>query len=484
VELTTVANRTVLAPAAAAAAAADADSGSSPASRPAFALFLLLNATMFIRPAELVPQWAGLPIYEVIILLCLVLSLPLILEKLRPASLARNPITLFVLAMLPAIVLSLLIQGDTWEVRERAIEFTKTILYYLLLVSLVNSRSRLRAFLISFALFTVILNVIALLSYHGVVDLTTVEAYAEKQFQVDPDTGEQAVVVRLQAAGVYGNPNMLARIIAVGITICLLEFLHKGSLPLRMIWLAGVLVLGHAMQLTYSRGGLLGLIAGIVVLVHARFGAKKGGAAILVLLPVLVLFSGRQTDIDTDSGTGQLRIKLWSNGLVAMRSSPVFGIGAGRFARTAGNDAHNSFVEAFVETGLVGGTLFTSAFFVAAAGLYRCKSDVMKASNPELFRMRAYVLSIVVGYIVGQFSASRAYFPLTYTILGLATIYLNLAGRHVPVGIMRVTPRLLWRLLILGACTLLILHLYTKFNARFYGIARPRDGLPLFRTYC
>jgi O-antigen ligase len=437
------------------------------ASAEAFKLFIVLNGIMFLRPGELVPQLAAIPIYELVILTCLAMSAPAIMAHLRPASLARNPITLCVFGMLPAIVMSLIAQGDFDYAQERGIEFVKVILYYLLLVAVVDSTRRLRTFLIALAMYTLVLNAIALLSYHDIVNLSTVSPFAEGQFQADPSAGDRQIVVRLQAMGVYGNPNGLARIIAVGILISLFEIARRRQFLARGWWVGVVVVLGYALQLTYSRGGLLGLMASIVVLFHARFGMKKGGAAILVLLPVLVLFSGRQTDIDTSSGTGQLRIQLWSNGLVALRSSPIFGIGAGYYFRTAGNDAHNSFVEAYVENGLIGGSIFSSAFFLSIVALYRCKSDLTKAIDPELWLLRPTILAIVVGTVVGQFSSSRVYFPPTYMILGLATIYLTLVGRHVPVRIMRMTPGLVVRLGVVGVVTLVFLHLYTKFNARF-----------------
>src|SRR6516165_11011518 len=57
-----------------------------------FALFILLNAVLFIRPAEIVPDLLDLPIYEVLILSCVVVSLPAILERVRLSSLAAQPI--------------------------------------------------------------------------------------------------------------------------------------------------------------------------------------------------------------------------------------------------------------------------------------------------------------------------------------------------------------------------------------------------------
>jgi O-antigen ligase len=432
-------------------------------------LFLLLNATLFLRPAEIIPQLTGLPIYEVVILTCLALSLPSVLRQFRYRALMENPITLCVLGMLPAIVLSHLSKGDTWYARTLGTEFIKVILYYLLLVGLVNTPGRLRQFLIAITVFALVLTVVSLLRYHGVIELATIAPLEQEQAAVDPATGTNVVVARLQAAGIYANPNDLARIIVVGITLCLFGMSRKGARVPWVVWLPPLLVFVHALRLTYSRGGLLALVAGIMVLFFTRYGKAKGAAALVVLLPALLLFSGRQTDISTSKDTGQSRIKLWSHGLVAMRSAPVFGIGADRYFKMAGNHAHNSFLEAFVETGLVGGVIYTGAFFLAATGLHRLKSEEMKANDPALWRMRPYVLSLVVGTIVGQLSSSREYSLPTYMILGLVSVYLSLAARRTPGSVVRMSPLLAVRLAVVGVTTLLVFHFYTKATAHFGG---------------
>jgi O-antigen ligase len=244
---------------------------------------------------------------------------------------------------------------------------------------------------------------------------------------------------------------------------------RKGLTVPWVVWLAPLAVFLYALRLTYSRGGLLALIAGIMVLFFTRFGKAKGAAALVVLLPALFFFGGRQTDIDVSKDTGQSRIKLWSHGLVAMKESPVFGIGADRYFKTAGNHAHNSFLEAFVETGMIGGTIFTGAFYLAARGLFRLKSEEMKRLDPELWRMRPYLLSVVVGTIVAQFSSSREYSLPTYMTLGVATVYLALAAKRTPKSVVRVSPRLVAHVVLVGVLTIVAFHFYTKATARFGG---------------
>jgi len=447
---------------------AAAEQGAPPESGTApWVLFILLNATLFLRPAEIVPQLAGLPIYECVILGCLALSLPAVLRQLKYRALVASPITLCVMGMLPAIVLSHLSKGDTWYARTLGMEFVKVILYYLLLVGLVNSPRRLRQFLIAITVFALCLTGIALLRYHGVIELATIAPLEQAQAENDPDTGASIIVERLQAAGIYANPNDLARIIVVGITLCLFGMSRRRAKVPWVAWLAPLAVFVYALRLTYSRGGLLALMGGLIVLFFARYGKAKGLVVLIVLLPALMLFGGRQTDISTSKDTGQSRIKLWSHGLVAMRSSPVFGIGANTYFKMAGNHAHNSFLEAFVETGLIGGIVYTGAFFLAASGLYQLKSEEMKARDPELWRMRPYLLSLVVGTIVAQLSSSREYSLPTYMILGVMTVYLGLAARRTPASQIRMSPRLAGKLVFVGVTTLIVFHFYTKATARF-----------------
>src|SRR5947208_2938220 len=106
----------------------------------AFFLFLLVNATLFIRPAEILPELQGIPIYNVLILACLVAAIPELIQHLMARSLAEQPITVFVVGMMGAIAFSNLAQGKLDDAAGASLEFSKVVIYYLLLVSVVNTR--------------------------------------------------------------------------------------------------------------------------------------------------------------------------------------------------------------------------------------------------------------------------------------------------------------------------------------------------------
>src|SRR5688572_15533847 len=114
----------------------------------AYFLFILVNATLFIRPAEIVPAWYGLEIYFYVILACFAFALPDVIRYLTDQSLETQPITLCVFGLLGAILIPSVALGDVAEAWRTGFYFAKVIIYYLLFVSLVTTPARLRTLLV------------------------------------------------------------------------------------------------------------------------------------------------------------------------------------------------------------------------------------------------------------------------------------------------------------------------------------------------
>src|SRR5438128_173753 len=84
--------------------------------------------------------------------------------------------------------------------------------------------------------------------------------------------------------------------------------LQRGGL-LRFVWAAPLVMLAYANALTYSRGGLLGLLGGLGLLFYFRFGLTKALIVGVVIIPTfLLLMPDRDKDIDLRGGTGHQRI--------------------------------------------------------------------------------------------------------------------------------------------------------------------------------
>jgi O-antigen ligase len=444
-------------------------SSSSSATRPSsaaekirFFLFILVNAALFLRPSELFPDLGEAPIYEVLILACLLFSCGAVLRQLKPGVLLGQQITLCVLGLLPAVALSHFSHSNLQQGLESAIEFFKLVVYYLLLIALVNNSTRLKWFLFALALFTTTLTLLALLQYHGVIDVQALTTMAEKG-DIDPQTGEQVIHLRLQGAGIFQDPNDICLIILTAAFICLYGAATTG---LTLVRIGCFIVLGallYAMVLTQSRGGFIATLASILVFFLVRFGWKKTIPLCLVVFPILfALVAGRQTDISSDTDTGQSRMRIWSDGLGLFREAPIFGAGQGEYVEQVNAVAHNSFVHAYAELGFLGGTLFLGAFYLCFHLFRRSGKINPRWLDPRLAKVRPYILAIVTANATAMLFLSRLYVVPTYAILGLASSFLMMVNVGPAANFARFNLALFRRVLVVSTVFLLGLHVFVR----------------------
>jgi len=454
-----------------------------PACRLAFALFVLVNATLFVRPAEIVASLEALPIYEVLMVCCLVAAWPAILPLVRWRSLRAHPGILCVVGLLPAIVLSHLSHGNLWEARFGAVAFLKLLLYFLLVVGLVNTPGRLRLFLRLTILMILATATLATLRYHGLLEVQGIQALERRDATIDQATGESKVILQLQASGIFSDPNDFSLVLVTAL-LATVHFLLESRHPVARLlgWGPILVLLGYAFALTGSRGGFLSLLTGALVWLIARAGWRRAAILTTILLPALLLvFAGRQTNISLDENdTAESRIRLWRDGMEFIKRAPVFGIGKDRYEEEAGLVAHNSYVHSYAELGFVGGTLFLGAFLLPLTALCSAATQSRLAplglgsrrdaralrqaavteltADPRLWRLRACLLGITVAYAVGIFTLSRVYSLSTYLILGLLNAMALLRAARNPA----VLPPLSFRLSgsLLGASILWLAFLY------------------------
>jgi O-antigen ligase len=401
-----------------------------------FALFVVVNAVLFVRPAEIVPALQDLPIYMVAILLCLACSVPAVVQRFNPRILAREPSSLWVIGLLPAVVLSNLSHGNIYDARVGGLAFAQVLVYYLLLVGLVDTPSRFRTFLLTIMVFVVASAILALLQWHDVIDLPVLRAITD-QYGDDADGEGSGTILRLVSTGIFHDPNDFALILTTGLLIGLHALIAAPRWRVRLAWLVPTGVLGYAFILTRSRGGMLALLAGVLALTFCRFGRRRTIAVAALIIPMVLIFGGRQADIDLSntSDTGVGRILLWRDGLELFHQSPLFGIGRDQFAEQNGFVAHNSYVHAFTELGLFGGTTFVGALFVPLLIMWSVRRyGRAQALDPDVRGSAALgllpcVIAILVAYAVGLNSLSRCYVESTYAIIGIAGAYCGLLAR-------------------------------------------------------
>jgi hypothetical protein len=387
-------------------------------------LFLLLNAILFVRPEDLWPELAGLRLYLIVIGLCLLANADRLAAALSWGNLSRRPVDVCVLGVWLAVGLSHLAQFRLDDALDWWGEFAKVVGYYFLLRVTLDTRERFRAFL-GYAVGLVVLAIIPpLLNYYDIVTFEAIGVVA--QSYLDPKTGELTTVTRLRGVGLFGDPNDLCLLLVFG-GLCCLYRAATADPGRALLWLLPLVPFGYAFIETQSRGGALGLLAGLTGVVLGRYGWARAMPLMFVCAPALLLaIGGRQSDIGTGD-TAHERVMLWSLGLGYLQSQPMLwltGLGAGEYEEWCTQVAHNSFVQSYVETGLFGGGFFIAAFYTAGRSLWRVRQPPVGAAPDPFTAALPFVFGLLAGYAGGAFSLSRSFVLLTYLVLGIAQSYL------------------------------------------------------------
>ncbi len=443
--------------------------GDQPRTSPiAFFLFQLVNATVFLRPAEIVPELLGLPIYEGLIGACLLLSVNVVRNEVTPRQLYHNPITICVLGVLVGCTMSHVTHGYLGGVLASTELFFKTALYFLLLISCVDTPGRFRWFLFGTVFCSVVMISCCVVDYLEWVDFVFVTHVVDRDGE--DLTGATELVLRMRGTGIFADPNDISLLIVASTILCCYFLTDQSFGFLRWLWFIPIGIVITALICTRSRGGILAGGAAFLTYILLRFGrgwSVLAGALALLALPVL---AGRQGEIDLEGGTGQERIQMWAEGFDAIKSPDIlFGIGQNTYQDLAGLVAHNSYVHSYVELGFFGGTFFFGCFFFAALALFRVTDPKLEIRHPELRRFAPYQAALLAGWGVGLFSLSRCYIVPTYMIIGMAASFIALAGPQLTTACWLVAwnRQHVYKLLMSSAGLLAFLYVFVKVFARF-----------------
>jgi putative inorganic carbon (hco3(-)) transporter len=398
-----------------------------------FGFFVLLNAILFIRPSEFVPAIYGVELYLYAMLLCLACSFPVLIGILDLSRLQRSPITVCVIGFLFAIIFSNLANLQLAEsgAGENGVLFLKILLYYLLFVGLVTTPHRLRILFWWLPIFCIVVASLSVLQYHNLIELTGKWSVQDQGW--DMLESRRVPIIRVMGTGLFSDPNEFCVLMTLAIILCSYWVTERRLGVYSMLWLLPIPLLYYALTLTQSRGGFLALLAGLVVFFRARFGWSMTLILGCVVLPALAaVVGGRMGSLSSSAGTAQERMGLWADAMMELQRAPIFGVGCMTFVQKAGLAAHNSYLHAFAELGVVGGVLFLGAFGFGMVRLMRLTTGGRQIADPELRRMLPFVTALLASYMVGMFTLSLNYVMPTFTILAVVTAYLEMTRSDPP----------------------------------------------------
>jgi hypothetical protein len=79
---------------------------------------------------------------------------------------------------------------------------------------------------------------------------------------------------------------------------------------------------------------------------------------------------------------------------------------------------------------MFGGTVFLGIFYFAFWGLFRLGSSNGRIPDPEMERLRPYLMAILASHLVGLLTQPLTYKVTIYTVYGLIAAYIGLSSTH------------------------------------------------------
>lgn len=427
-----------------------------------FGVFLLVHASLFLRPGEVIPDLRGVNLMLAFAVLNVIVALPDVLRQFSSKALEQRPMTLCLLGLLVAVGMSHLVHFRIDEALERSFDMLKCVVYYLLLVSVVDSPRRVRSFVGWTLVFTAVMATIAIMDYHGVIRLEKLDR-KNALFYGTMAAYKEGPIERMEGSGLFQDPNEICAMLAASAVLCLGLLTDRRAGSARYLWVVPLGLFLYGVAATQSRGGLLALLVGLGAVCQARLGWSRTlmlGMCALPLVPLLV--GGRQADLSTKADTATERIELWSNALMFFRTSPLFGIGLGEMERIGGLVAHNSYLHAFAELGLFGGMMLLGVVYLPLSALYRLRPDRYLILDPELSHLRPYVLGCLASYAMAMLSLTVFDIMPPYAILGLGTAFLAVTVTQPARPAEKVDLSLMVRLLIASTVFLLCMQVFVR----------------------
>lgn len=366
----------------------------------------LFCAAYFFRPQDYIPALASIPLAKIT---AVIAGLSLILVVFSGALRLRTEIK-WLLTLFGWLILC--IPFSFWRggsFQTVIIGFGKMVFIAVAASVAVNSWSRLRRLMV--------LQTLAMLAMAGLAFV------AERRFG------------RMYGAGdMFADPNDFALQLCIVLPFCVALLRTSASWIAKIWWLASIFTILIAIVETYSRGGLIALVA-TLFLIWIRF---KPGLRVVLPFIVLTLVIGTATiaskapsymarmstitNVDSDpTGSSQARKQILIESLKQTVRHPIFGIGPGQFVEISGvwHQTHNTYTQFSAETGIPALLLF---LLFLRSGFRRLK-EVGKVGTQEQSALTSALQCSLAGYAIGAFFLSTAYWLTPYLLVAYAAAF-------------------------------------------------------------
>jgi hypothetical protein len=394
-----------------------------------YAGLFAFTAVLFFRPYELFPALATFSGLAMALGLFTLLAYVPSQLALEGTLTARPREVVLVLMLCGAGVLSIPLAIDRGVAVQTLTEtFIKAVLMFIVIVNAVRTERRLMGLLF------LSLAVSCFLSLNAVNDMrlgrNTVEGY-----RVGGSLG-----------GMFGNPNDMAVHLVTMVPVAVALMLTADNRIARSLFGACAALMVAGIIVTYSRGGFLGLVFAVLVLVWKIGRRNRAASALLLALGLLGTlaiapgnYMGRLASIVDPSldevGSASMRRELLFRSVGVALRNPVTGVGMGNFPVVSVQKfvSHIAYTQVAAEMGLAALVIYT-LFMVSPL---RRLQQIETETEGDRRHRRPHYLAIglqasLVGYMVSTFFVSVAYLWYVYYLVGYAVCLRRIYESRVP----------------------------------------------------
>lgn len=369
----------------------------------ALLLFLLFN---IIRPQDWSTLLYGLPVVNLLIAL---IFLGVLLFPGRHELRVKHPCTTFIGCFLGTVFLSSCVNVDFGYALDQTVAVFKVVVFFLVPVLVVTESKRARF----------VLKYIASLVLFVATEIVSVAWGGEGVAgQVRLQGSYYLKEIRIPWVGIWDGPNVVAVLLLIAFSICLVFWGQAGRAPAKLFALACMGCLATAIYYTGSRGAILTLP--VVAAIYLVLTGKVRRLVLLFLITIVCagMFYQPERALSSQESSAHERVLLWEKGLLDLRyKGPLLGIGYGQFINNPFRlIAHSNYVQTFSELGLAGFFFFVAPFYYVMKRMYLL--SVRQAQAPEVqFVARSVLLSLAAVAVSTIFVVMN--YEILYFLLGL-----------------------------------------------------------------
>ena len=274
---------------------------------------------------------------------------------------------------------------------------------------------------------------------------------------VSPPTADPTEVARVEST--FGNANQLATVLVAGLVLSIGAVMAlRRTTMLRSAAIGIATLCAVSLVFTGSRSGAISLAAALVVMVLVAGPGRRGTALVasgLAAAAAVVLFITFAPDDIKDriaqTTPGQVpatesRLTIWQVGWRMFEENPVRGVGVGNFQTSSihyllqpgalsrtdevivdPKDAHNIYLMALAETGLVGTVILLALLGFPIGCALVAARDFNRAGDRRLEIMARALVIALAGFLVANFFATDIFSKMLWLLLGLGPAMLAVA---------------------------------------------------------